>query len=329
LMSKGANLVKYTKDEVILKEGSINRDFYRIKEGKVRVDKSRSEGGVLTIVTMSKDMMFGEISMLQASGMVSASIVADDTCELFQLNANNLKKLFESENALSERFYRELALKQALRLTQARQRIEEVLEKEGDSALRKERRQSRTRTNSFALPTNNKASGQFAKLFGLGADEPCVLALPCRWKRALFHSGTLYISQNYICAAYSFFALKIKHIIPFKEISNMEGEKSKLEFRLNSLKEKKVVIQMQTEDEFKQMFELVNLCWKEVNPRGTIASSANMLLTQSSLNPINLPQMTEVDQALSDALTADDWKLLLDKCKQIIYEKKCHRHPTR
>jgi len=77
---------------------------------------------------------------------------------------------------------------------------------------------------------------------------------------------------------------------------------------------------MQTEDEFKQLIEMATTIWKEVNPKGAFSSASNMLTSQLSMSPMNL-QMTEVDQALSDALTADDWKLLLDKCKQIIYEK--------
>jgi len=78
---------------------------------------------------------------------------------------------------------------------------------------------------------------------------------------------------------------------------------------------------MQTEDEFNQLMEMATTVWKDANPKGVLSSSSNMLSSQSSMSPMILPQMTEVDQALSDALTADDWKLILDKCQQIIYEK--------
>jgi CRP-like cAMP-binding protein len=318
LMSKGAKLVSFKKDDFILKEGNINRNFYRVKIGSVRVEKARAEGKPVTLLKMSEGLMFGEISMLQASGIISASIRAnDDITELFELNANQLKKtLDEEQHELAERFYRELALKQAQRLSQARQRIEEVLEKEGINAI-KSRQAARTRTASFANTNTKAASVQLSKMFGLRTDENCILALPCRWKRTLLHAGTVYVSTNYICGTYNFFALKSKTVIPFDTITSIDVSDKDLEIRIGCKKQKqaKNVFQMQTKEEFKSTFELLESLWSNSGQKG---SSVNLLASSSQML---VGQSIEVDQSLSDALTADDWKLILDKSKQLIYNK--------
>eukprot|EP01103_Thecamoeba_quadrilineata_P010526 TRINITY_DN229_c0_g1_i1.p1 TRINITY_DN229_c0_g1~~TRINITY_DN229_c0_g1_i1.p1 ORF type:complete len:795 (+),score=201.82 TRINITY_DN229_c0_g1_i1:271-2385(+) len=316
LMSRGTKLVKFSKDQFILKEGNVNRDFYRIKNGTVRVEKKRGDGPSVTLMKMGKNMMFGEISMLQSSGMITASVVADDETELYQVNVLQLKKLFETEHELAERFFRELALKQAQRLSQARQRIEEILERE--SLTTRKARENHARTQSFIQPNLNSRIAGFAKTFGL--DEICFAAVPCRWKRTLLHAGMLYISEKNICATYSFFALKTKHVIPYTAITQLEGSNLELRFTwISNKKPLKASVMMQTEEDYKLVMDNVEHLWKEMRPR---ENSTTVLLTSSIQNPLVMSQnVTEVDQSLSDALTADDWKLILDKSKQYVFKK--------
>eukprot|EP01103_Thecamoeba_quadrilineata_P010528 TRINITY_DN229_c0_g3_i1.p1 TRINITY_DN229_c0_g3~~TRINITY_DN229_c0_g3_i1.p1 ORF type:complete len:784 (+),score=170.24 TRINITY_DN229_c0_g3_i1:73-2424(+) len=315
LMSKGTKVVKYNKDQFILKEGNINRDFYRVKSGSVRVEKKRGDNSAVTLMKMGKNMMFGEISMLQSSGMITASVVADEETELHQVNVVQLKELFKTEHELAERFFRELALKQAQRLTQARQRIEEILERESASVRSARASEARAQSQSFQ-PTVNSHVAQFSKTFGL--EETCFVAVPCRWKRTLLHAGMLYISEKNICGTYSFFALKTKHVIPYSAITQVEGSNLELRFTwINNKKPIKASVMLQTEEEFKLVMENVESLWKEMRPR---ENSEKVLLT-SIANPLTNSQVTEVDQSLSDALTADDWKLILEKSKQYVFRK--------
>jgi len=142
--------------------------------------------------------------------------------------------------------------------------------------------------------------------------------LPCRWRKTLLHAGTVYVSNNYICGSYNFFALKSKTVIPFDTITALEVSEKDLEIRIESKKQKqsKNILQLQSKEDFKNTYELLESIWSTYAPKG---SSTNLLASTAQM--ISVGQSIEVDQSLSDALTADDWKLILDKSKQYIYNK--------
>jgi len=76
---------------------------------------------------------------------------------------------------------------------------------------------------------------------------------------------------------------------------------------------------MQSEDDFKKVMETTDKLWKEQRSRDS--STPGVLLHSSIAHPLSISQVTEVEQSLSDALTADDWKLILDKSKQYVFSK--------
>jgi CRP-like cAMP-binding protein len=112
-----ATLKTYQPKDIILDIGMTNRHLYRIKSGKVAVEKDLN--GVRTEVDeMGPGQMFGEISMLLRAqqGTTTAAIVAKEYVELWVMEVEFVLKLCESEPLLSEKLHRILALKLARRL---------------------------------------------------------------------------------------------------------------------------------------------------------------------------------------------------------------------
>jgi len=107
-------------------------------------------------------------------------------------------------------------------------------------------------------------------------------------------------------------------VIPYKEITNLQGDKATLEFRFTSRNKKlgNVVIQLQTEEDYKTVLDKATAFCKEATQR----VSSNQLVHSGSM-AAGIAQMTEIDQSLSETLTADDWKLILDKSKQRFFDK--------
>jgi hypothetical protein len=116
----------------------------------------------------------------------------------------------------------------------------------------------------------------------------------------------------------TFFALKSKTVIPFDSVTSLDVSDKDLEIKIGCKKQKqaKHIFQLQSKDEFKTTFELLESLWANF---GQKSSSANLMASSSQM--LTVGQSIEVDQSLSDALTADDWKLILDKSKQFIYNK--------
>eukprot|EP01102_Stenamoeba_stenopodia_P005408 TRINITY_DN1603_c0_g2_i2.p1 TRINITY_DN1603_c0_g2~~TRINITY_DN1603_c0_g2_i2.p1 ORF type:complete len:896 (-),score=157.89 TRINITY_DN1603_c0_g2_i2:169-2856(-) len=344
-----AKIIKCTKDQVILKEGHQNRNFFRIKTGSVRVYKKRPSTSTLLpssslgsaslglspiassaspqldddlqslperkqvlLHTMTMGTMFGEISMLQPSGIVTATIVAEEGAELFEVTASDMNKFFETDLDLAERFYRELAVIQAQRMAHIRNRIEESLLSDGMSDSIAPRARVASGANSGTLPKNVSLQAQFQKLFpSLKSDESCLRALPCRFKRTIPQQGTLFICNSYVCSSYHFFALKHKLAIPYNIITAIEeigNYELRIVFKRKKKLEKAVLIFM-NESDYNEALNELSTRWKEITSVATPAienpTTSPTLAHQSSQHTI------EVDQTLRETLMSEDWELLL------------------
>jgi CRP-like cAMP-binding protein len=114
LLFEKATVAKYRKGDVILEKGAQHRTIYVIKKGTVRVEMAsgveagrRGEGAV-----------FGEMSFLDNRG-ASASIVAQDSVDVYVLDEAFVNALLISVPGLATRFYQTLAVTLAYRLREA------------------------------------------------------------------------------------------------------------------------------------------------------------------------------------------------------------------
>jgi len=67
---------------------------------------------------MDANRTFGEMSLLDPNGAVSADIITNEETELYVIEVAWILKLFATEHELAERFYKNMATKLARRLTE-------------------------------------------------------------------------------------------------------------------------------------------------------------------------------------------------------------------
>jgi hypothetical protein len=72
LVFSGATLHRFVKDEVIVKQGSMNRSLYRVMKGCVRVEKEDIKA-VTVLTKLMPGTMFGEMSVLTQAPTRSSS----------------------------------------------------------------------------------------------------------------------------------------------------------------------------------------------------------------------------------------------------------------
>jgi len=107
---------RYAAGTTILAEGSSNRAFHVVREGRVRV--SRNVGGHDVILTdLLSGQTFGELSILE-DGLATASLRAITDTEILSLSMMDLAKFLRDSPVAAARFWRAIALDLRRRLLQ-------------------------------------------------------------------------------------------------------------------------------------------------------------------------------------------------------------------
>jgi CRP-like cAMP-binding protein len=98
---------------VILKEGDSMQRIYQVVSGQcqvVKLEHSRTGTNQRALVSLKQGELFGEISFLIGGG-ASADVVAEsDIVVVFLVEAEWLKRLFNSDPTLAARFFKYLAV---------------------------------------------------------------------------------------------------------------------------------------------------------------------------------------------------------------------------
>ncbi len=253
IFQTGAKLVKYTRDAPVLAEGSYNNHLYRIRAGTVRVEKKQPGGGAKVLATMDAHKTFGEMSVLDPTGTVSASIFANEPdTELFVIELAWIARLFETEHLLAERFYKNMATKLARRLTHltappapsssasssssgtivrtssgitgsgsgSGSGERDALKMSASAVDGVEAALIRSRTTAPAAPQSRDA--QFQQLFALSADDVLIKEFTAKWKKKVVYNGSLYVSQRYVCFAAKVFGFRVRLVLPFDRLLGLE-----------------------------------------------------------------------------------------------------------
>eukprot|EP01104_Vermistella_antarctica_P005896 TRINITY_DN16642_c0_g2_i1.p1 TRINITY_DN16642_c0_g2~~TRINITY_DN16642_c0_g2_i1.p1 ORF type:complete len:800 (+),score=282.95 TRINITY_DN16642_c0_g2_i1:290-2401(+) len=316
MLLNGAKVVKFKKNETILAEGSVNQHFLRIKSGEVRAEKAAAGGGqVYVLHVMKAPEMFGEISLLQPSGLVSVSIVANTDVEMYMFTPKFLNTLFQNEHSLCERFYKYLAVKQANRLAQSRRTIESLLRKEGKDVPGDVPVPLTART---APALDDPATvTKFFKMYSLSEkSETLKQIFACKWKKSSMpHHGPVFVTDRFLCFSSTVFAFTQRYLVPLKSIIDVEANTDKTELRVvvkKKGKETKYTF-LFTKDVGSKAVAFISQTWKE-GLEGLTASMANLCDSVSDLGN------TIVEGQLEGALTKDDWDLILDEASVKHYE---------
>jgi CRP-like cAMP-binding protein len=116
LISTSGNVVLFQKDEVIIKEGQTGHPLFIVIQGQVEVVLPKVAGGRAieraTRIKLSKlaaGDCIGEYSTIDLRP-ASASVVAIEPCELFEISRSRFEEIINSSDFLAKTIYNNLLL---------------------------------------------------------------------------------------------------------------------------------------------------------------------------------------------------------------------------
>ncbi len=117
-------LMRFSKDTVVIQKGQKGEGFYVIKAGRVRVGVPRKDGTEIPLAILRKSDCFGEMSLLTGNP-AAASITSLDDLELLCLSEEHFNDILLEYPVLNRYFHR--ILSERLRDASARAKDEEQL----------------------------------------------------------------------------------------------------------------------------------------------------------------------------------------------------------
>jgi CRP-like cAMP-binding protein len=120
----GAKAVRrtYKLGEEIIGQGDLLDSIFIIRRGEVAVELSRA-----TVAKLGTGDICGEIGFLEKGRATAAVIAKDEEVEADEINASELRELFEAFPRLASRFYLSLALMLAQRLKDTSRELARVM----------------------------------------------------------------------------------------------------------------------------------------------------------------------------------------------------------
>eukprot|EP01104_Vermistella_antarctica_P014160 TRINITY_DN4411_c0_g1_i1.p1 TRINITY_DN4411_c0_g1~~TRINITY_DN4411_c0_g1_i1.p1 ORF type:complete len:1113 (+),score=294.82 TRINITY_DN4411_c0_g1_i1:230-3568(+) len=114
IMLLGGTEMQFKRGDVILKQGDRFQRIYQVCDGECRIEKTwTDEDGTprqKELGIMGADETFGEISFLLGGGATASVIASSDDVEIFMIEAEFLKRLFNSDPGLAGRFFTYLSV---------------------------------------------------------------------------------------------------------------------------------------------------------------------------------------------------------------------------
>ncbi|WP_133511378.1 Crp/Fnr family transcriptional regulator [Candidatus Thiosymbion oneisti] len=87
-------VMRLQKGDILIEQGKKDDSLYVLIEGRLRVNRSTGGGSQVTLACIREGEMAGEMGFLDDSEH-SATLQADDTSEILQINRNDLEGLLE------------------------------------------------------------------------------------------------------------------------------------------------------------------------------------------------------------------------------------------
>jgi extracellular factor (EF) 3-hydroxypalmitic acid methyl ester biosynthesis protein len=117
LMLEKAERLHYSRNQVILEEGSRKQAIYIIRKGLVRIERSHLGQGIAIAHRREGDLL-GEVSFLDEN-TASASVIAEEDVEVDVIRGQDVYCLLSSVPGFSSRFYQSLSFILSQRLREA------------------------------------------------------------------------------------------------------------------------------------------------------------------------------------------------------------------
>ncbi len=117
-MSRIVTRHSYPRGTTILEEGTVGDSLYIVKSGRVRVTKKDPRGRTVTLAVLDRGDHLGEVSLFDR-GPRSASVLAEENCEILEITGRDLERLLSSNVNMATKLYKNfiIALCRRLRTT--------------------------------------------------------------------------------------------------------------------------------------------------------------------------------------------------------------------
>jgi len=332
ILLTGAQLKTYKHNEIIVDANANNDRLFRVRSGKVRLEKE-IDGVRQVLGVVSAGDVFGETSMLARRATPTNFIaIADDLqTEVYIMQIDFVLRMCETDWELSEKLHRILALKLARRLRLLNSnRGKGPLVKQDSGISTASTAASATGTRE-ADDTARREDEKFVKKFGLPDGEVIVNAFDCSLKTGFVSHGTLFVSPNYLCYGASVFGLKKKEVMAFRHITNIELEKDK---QINITTESGKDYTFSAFASVKDAYEFINVLWRQIIAKKEETSQSSTTIHQKKKPKKNASEEAEGTSNESSTsgttrqehrskfeLTEADWESILKGANTVTFKK--------
>ncbi|KAL6078425.1 Serine/threonine-protein kinase 4 [Balamuthia mandrillaris] len=316
LLLTGAKLVTFKKGEIILKEGDQNDSLYRVKSGRLRVEKAINasknkaddEETSKLLTLLGPERIFGEMSVIRRLAGATATVRADVDSELHVIECEWMKKLFLTEPGLSKRVYYCVCLRLANRLRQLPLTSTSSFAEEMGDEITESGRVRAVRENEDEKETNDR---KFRRRFGLTNQEEVVIKeYPCCMKRVIVYHGQLFISSQHLCFFSSVFGHRKSVVIPFRDIKAVEA--TSREIIISTNKKKSISFRPGPPSSVtKEAYSIIHELWSRLSPFSESNSSSSIQRKSSSQLGLKRMDSEYGEKEEGNILTKEDWDLLL------------------
>jgi CRP-like cAMP-binding protein len=101
--------------EEIIKQGAMQESIFIIRRGEASVELAATSSRVI-VASLGPEDICGDIAFLESGRATAAVVAKDDGVEVDEINARELREVFEAFPRLASRFYQSLAVILAQRL---------------------------------------------------------------------------------------------------------------------------------------------------------------------------------------------------------------------
>jgi CRP-like cAMP-binding protein len=105
----------FQRGEEIIQQGDSPENIFIIRRGQAAVELARTNSKA-TVALLGPDDICGDIAFLEKGRATAAVVAKDQEVEVDEINARELREVFEAFPGLASRFYMSLALILAQRL---------------------------------------------------------------------------------------------------------------------------------------------------------------------------------------------------------------------
>eukprot|EP00013_Stygamoeba_regulata_P006686 CAMPEP_0177641060 /NCGR_PEP_ID=MMETSP0447-20121125/6871_1 /TAXON_ID=0 /ORGANISM="Stygamoeba regulata, Strain BSH-02190019" /LENGTH=1472 /DNA_ID=CAMNT_0019143165 /DNA_START=192 /DNA_END=4610 /DNA_ORIENTATION=+ len=213
ILTQQATITKFKKDFVILDAGASSHALYKVKRGKVRMEKKFPNGEIRSSF-LERNRCFGEMSILDSEAKTAVKVIADSSdVELYVLQLDTVYKLFAEHPDMPFRFFKFLASKLA-----------EVIKQHKGNKARKQKSKSKSLSSSAAVGIEIKPESEDHE-DDVDPDH-LIATFECSLKsKFLKKHGRLYVTKDWLCFISEIFRTRKRDLLMFRGIKILEKKK--------------------------------------------------------------------------------------------------------